>query len=146
MSAKQADMDSIIADVKRRRIEAQQRAYKVLEPYGADVPVPMERESEIDFRCRALDAVKPYAPACKDVVAPREESALKIVEEKVYADAARWLTRPEGPLREVKERDSTGRVISRFYGDPADCWDHFSIPPRLVTGWRKPSGGFGEGA
>jgi hypothetical protein len=33
-----------------------------------------------------------------------------------------------GELREVLERDETGRTIRKFYGDPAAVWGQFTFP------------------
>jgi hypothetical protein len=50
---------------------------------------------------------------------------------------------PQGQLAEYTETDRTGRVITRFAGDPDACWGMFKQPTRLVTGWNTKFNGGG---
>ena len=117
---------------------------------GVELPTQLRGETDAQFRRRRLAAFQPHSDRWRDVRLDNfKGAALDAVERQVLADAQRAArdpsTVPPGTLREIRERDVTGRTITRFIGDPETCWGVFKPPRRVVTAWaaERGAGGFG---
>jgi hypothetical protein len=58
----------------------------------------------------------------------------------LLAQAVEAYAAPVGELRESVTRDTAGREIHKFYGDPEACWSVFKQKPRIVASWQTPRG------
>lgn len=102
-------------------------------------PPPLDGETLPHYRQRVLKPLKKYSEAWRNADLPGNETVLDVAEKQILAAARREAVAPSSvPPGELVERvtvDSTGRRISRFYGDPAVTWGPFQIPPKLVIGF-----------
>jgi len=99
---------------------AQARADSVAAYHGERVSAPKLGESSLEYRRRLLETFKRYSPQLKTSRFDSADAAtLDILEPIVYADAVAAGKRRAAPgqLVEVKERDASGREITRHYGD-----------------------------
>ena len=115
--------------------KAQAKANTVAQAYGDAAPGPLPGESEMDYRVRLATPYKKHSNAYKDsdLSKIRDMSAFTAVEDAIYNDAAKAMTKNEGPLRAVITSDASGRKITRYYGDADSCWSQFNPGPRYVT-------------
>jgi hypothetical protein len=121
----------------------QARADLVYRAFDSRAPEPrvLEGESTLSFRQRVAADLKRHSQKWRDVsdmelrTLPR--ATFEIAEKEIYADALREARAPTnipaGELIERNERDQTGRMITRFFGDPECCWGVFKSPIRRVT-------------
>jgi hypothetical protein len=97
-------------------------------------------ESNTDYRRRVLNIAQSLLPAdhpwAGQNLHRQPESALSAIERAVVDDCVADFKKPTGPLRELSETCArTGRVTTRFFGDPSACWEPFKQQPRRVVGW-----------
>ena len=97
--------------------------------HGERAPLPIAGESPLQFRRRMLNGIKQHSPRYRDEpVFGLGPVAIEAVERQVYQDAADASGDKPGFLVAHKERDESGRTITKWYGDPA-CWmGHFTLP------------------
>ncbi len=119
--------------------DAQAEADKVHHAFGDSAPRPLQGEDLLAYRRRLASGLKKHSSAWKDVdLYALPEPVLKIAERQVYADsltvANNPVDLPNGQLREVKHRDSTGRTISTFVGKPGAWMGQFSAHRRRLAG------------
>lgn len=121
--------------------DAQARADAVFQAFGDSAPRPLDGEDLTAYRVRLASKLQGHAPRYKDVnlgVVAADSAAFGIMEEHVYADAMSAAMRPadlpQGELREIKSRDTTGRQISTFAGEPSAWLDQFSGSRARLTG------------
>jgi hypothetical protein len=122
--------------------DVQSRAETVLQALGDSAPPPaiVQGESLQSYRRRLADRLRVHSPRWGGHVALDHFSgaALDEVENQIYADAlaaSRDPARvPAGTLRESIEVDRTGRRITRFVGDPENCWGAFKMPIKRILG------------
>jgi len=115
---------------------AQERADAAYRACGHDGSPPhLMGESLIDYRHRLLRGVQDMSATWKKTNLPRDEGLMQAIEPQIYRDAAASITDPSqdrpGVLREVIERDATGRRITKFYGDNSVTWAPFQ--PRQIA-------------
>jgi hypothetical protein len=104
---------------------AQMRADAVAAHLGTTATPPIAGESSLQYRKRVLTPVaarsERFKGASSASLAGLDAATLGPVEDIVYADAIAAAKRPEnyapGELRAVAERDTAGRLITKFYGD-----------------------------
>ena len=75
-----------------------------------------------------------------------DDATAKSVANITLDAAEKAFTAPIGELREAVSRDSAGREVHRFYGDPEACWGQFKQKSRVVTEWSTPRGADAAGA
>jgi hypothetical protein len=106
--------------------------------HGAAVPRRQLGESNTDYRRRTLNVAQSLLPAdhpwASQNLRRQPDSALDAIERAVVDERVNAFKSPTGPLREVNEVcPRTGRVTTKFYGDPAACWDMFAPPVRRLA-------------
>ena len=101
---------------------AQHRADSVAPLLGMQIAAPRLGESSHQYRTRAAMALANFSPELKgsrfDSVDPQ---ALGALEEKIYKDCQSAIgsgRSTPGKLSEVQERDQSGRLIRKYFGDP----------------------------
>ena len=128
--------DGVRREYQRHQAEADGIYRQLGEP---SAPPPLDNEWLPHYRRRLLEPLKQHSPTWAKVEIPNQEDVLAVAERQIYADAAREARAPTnlrpGELVERIVTDSTGRKISKFFGDPAVTWGPFSIPPKLVIGF-----------
>lgn len=111
--------------------QAQARADGVAQLFGKQVNAPLAGENPVAYRKRLAESFKKYSPQMKDVrMDSLDGAAFALVEERIYADAQSAALSPAeapaGRLIPMVRRDSAGREITTFAGDP-DAWmRHFT--------------------
>ena len=116
-------LQSPVSEVERDALtKAQHRVDSVAPLVGMGIAPPRLGESSHAYRLRAASALANFSPELKgsrfDSVDP---AALGALEEKIFADCAttaRGGQASPGKLTEVKERDPSGRLITKYFGDP----------------------------
>ncbi|MHB8423931.1 MAG: hypothetical protein ACYDB9_02075 [Gammaproteobacteria bacterium] len=124
----------------------QQRADDAYRAVGCDgAPLHLSGESLTDYRHRLLRGLQGKSPTWRGVQLPRAADALAAIEPQILRDAVASLRDSAnygpGQLKEVVERDATGRRITKFYGDNSVTWSPFQ--PRqiaYVTGFSQRGG------
>lgn len=120
--------------------DAQAKADAVYMAFGDSAPRPLQGESLGSYRRRLASGLKAHSPSLKDVNLMKitDKAAYDFMEQTIFADALNAAMKPtdlpEGQLREIREKDVTGRVISRFVGEPRAWMGTHSARRRLVTG------------
>ncbi|MGB9428966.1 MAG: hypothetical protein WCC11_03675 [Gammaproteobacteria bacterium] len=120
---------------------AQVAADKCAAAWGSSAPHWVDDESLRDYRLRLL---KPYKNFSKDwrqanLSDTHDPTVLDNAEKDIYRCATAAATSNEtfpNMLRAVNIKDATGRLITKFYGDPEHCWGPFKLPVRRVMGFR----------
>lgn len=132
------------SDAEREELaEAQDRADSVFAALGEKTPYPAARERPSDFRRRVLNRLKKHSAKYSkvDLATVTDPSLFSVVEDSIYSDAMASahnpINLPPDMLREVRDRDSTGRVITKFIGTPDACWGPFKGQKRNLTGINK---------
>ena len=116
---------SVAADSAERSmaiVDAQVRCDEVASRFGESAPKPMSGEDPLAYRRRVLRPFQRHSKEFATVDLYKIDGALLDgIEARIYADAAAAADRPEawpeGRLRERKERDASGRLISTFHGN-----------------------------
>ena len=129
---------------RRDFIRAQEQADPAYRAYGDSAPLPLAGETELDYRKRMLAPYVKFSKRWrgKDLQALANSSVLAEIEAEVYADAMAEAIHPTsfrpGQLRPVCQPDASGRMITRYIGDPNACWDQFNPPLRHVRRFCTP--------
>jgi len=102
---------------------AQSRADAVMQMFGSHANVPLHGESPIDYRRRLAAALQKHSPELKAIKLDALEGQMfAMAEDRIYADAqTAALTPAEAPagrLIPIISKDSSGREITRYVGDP----------------------------
>ncbi|HZT01477.1 MAG TPA: hypothetical protein VFA39_04345 [Steroidobacteraceae bacterium] len=121
-----------------------QSAYRHM--LGAEPPLRMSDESLTNYRVRLLEPVKSGSKTWRSIsretlLASAASGALSVAETQIYADAVQSIQQCEHGLREVATPDRTGRLISRFYGDPNEVWGPFKAPSFRTSINPRPAAG-----
>ena len=66
--------------------------------------------------------------------------AVDQVARAIFTSAEGAWRAPVGELRESVTKDSAGREVHTFYGDPENCWGRFKQRPRVVAKWNNSLG------
>lgn len=119
--------------------DAQAKADSVASMFGKSAGRPLNGEGLLAYRKRQLKAFQAHSKDWKDVnLGILDATTLNIAERSIYADAmtaARTPTDlPVGTLREIRQADRTGRVISTFHGDMNAWMGDFKSPKRRLVG------------
>ena len=109
---------------------AQSRADSVAAMFGERASAPIPGERPVDYRKRLLARYQRHSPRFKDSRFDSLDAAmLQPIEEIVYADAVTAAKSPDaaraGVLLAVEHRDSAGRTITTYNGDPMAWMQHF---------------------
>lgn len=93
-------------------------------------------ENMVGYRVRLADGLKHHSSdysklSTRDMLALHRAGALGIAEKQIYADAVRGAQNSSGPLREIIERDQSGRAIHRFVGSETEAWAPFRFPTMI---------------
>lgn len=105
-------------------VATQARADAALQPFGKRSSPPISGETPDKYRQRMLRHLAPLSPRFKDETFHYVTgAALAVCEDQVYADAASAARDCDNPanagrLIPLRKADDTGRVITRFAGDP----------------------------
>jgi hypothetical protein len=127
-------------------IEAQPLADTAAQSFGQRAPAPLTGESLSNYRVRLLSPYQPHSDTWKGSNLNKvamEPHALAAAESQIYRDAQKVATRndPGTPLRAVTSRDEAGRMVTRFFGDPAEAWRPFmGAGVRYLIGVNKRAG------
>jgi hypothetical protein len=119
-------------------ITAQARADVVAKALGLAAPPPLIGESLFDYRCRLVLPYLKHSAHYKsaDLSKVADPTAFNAAEDSIYADAMTEAEHPStfkpGQLRTIATPDASGRVITRYFGDPNACWDQFNPPVRYL--------------
>jgi hypothetical protein len=112
---------------------AQARADSVMQQFGEEAPRFMVGETPRTYRQRLAAMLQKYSDKWKDIRldAITDDSAFKVIEDQVYADAVASARRPRGmkpgTLREITRRSPSGHIITEFAGTDS-----------FVTQFRRP--------
>ncbi len=118
------------------RAQAEPAYYAAL---NAAPPGHLPGESVEAYRIRLASGLKGFSPtygrmSTRDLDGMRRSGALHIAEQTIFEEAVATARRPTGPLRATQDPpDRSGRSITRFFGNPEDCWSPFKQPPKYVT-------------
>jgi hypothetical protein len=113
-----------------------------LEALGDAAPLPAQAAGETTelYRKRCIEIGAKHSQRWPRLDASRfaggpsldqlETQILEDVQKAVYDPS----TVPAGTLREVVQTDRTNRRITRFVGDPENCWGAFKMPIKRILG------------
>jgi hypothetical protein len=154
LESMRADIDRLERSIPRelpeaeriKFVEAQSKADRIAQMWGDSAGAPRWQNGESlgNYTRRLLGKYKVHSPTWRDKnLAAVHDSVLDIAETQIYADAATAVMNPASgqPLREIITQDRTGRKISTFAGDTAECWAPFKFPTRNVKGFNVPQTG-----
>jgi hypothetical protein len=118
--------------------DAQAKADSVFASFGKSASRPLQGESLIAYRKRLLRGLQAYSDTYKDVNLLKEikgEKMLTIAEKQIFNDALKAAKSPtlyaNDAEYEIKERDASGRTITKFKGGFG--WlDAFKVPAQRV--------------
>lgn len=117
----------------------QARADDVYHALGTAAPRALTGEGLLAYRRRLLSKLQPMSKTWKDVdmLKVNDSVSFDIMENQILSDAMANalspVTVPEGRLREIVRRDTTGRQIKTFVGRPKDWMRTFTLPPQYLT-------------
>jgi hypothetical protein len=137
-------LQSPVSETERDALRvAQYRCDSVTALLGMGVSPPGFGETSLAYRRRAAAALQFHSPDLKNTRLDSVDSpTLAALEDRIYNDAvsaARGRDTP-GRLHEVKERDASGRLITRYTGDPMAWMQHFMGQGHSGFFNRKPNG------
>jgi hypothetical protein len=125
-------------------MKAQHRADSVTALFGQAASHPSAGESSVSYRKRIAASLQQYSPDLKNArLDAADLPTLTALEDRIYTDAvsaARGGNIPAGQLREIKERDASGRMVTRSYGDPMSWMQYFMGNGASGSINRKPNG------
>jgi hypothetical protein len=129
----------VCEEMRQEHVSAQARADVVAQAFGDVAPKALDGESPLQYRRRLVGMYQKYSPTWRTAeLRNASEDVMRVAETQIYADAMREAHHPTsfkpGQLIERKHRDPAGRLISRFFGDPAAAWAPFMLEPKIVTG------------
>ena len=119
------------AEDKNKFAAAQMKADKAYQAWSlGQAPPALLGESLRDYRLRLAQPLKQHSRAFKDSALETigDEGAFSTVEDSIINDAvtASISTVVEGaPLRMVTDKNESGHIVRKFYGDPRVCWAPF---------------------
>lgn len=118
------------ADYKAR-IDAQARADDVFQAFGKSAPRPMDAETPQAYRRRLASELKGHSAfKAVDLYAIADDAAFSPMEDQIYRQATEAANNPADVPEDVliprTRRDSTGREITTFRGQPKAWMRQFS--------------------
>ena len=119
---------------------AQARADGMARMFGDSVTPPLAGETPIEYRKRCAAKFQKHSEAAKGLrLDSMDEATFGLIEERIYNDAQDAVRKTvgvgTGRLVEIQERDSSGRTITRYDGDPRATWAPFMDHGRRVAGF-----------
>jgi hypothetical protein len=132
-------------DSRKDFLDAQAAAEPTYRVSGDSAPPPMHGESLPDYEGRLVRPHQPHCSRFKDADLAKVGCPVtrRVLAAQIYSDAAAALRSgadvPAGQLRAIKERDQSGREITRYVSsDDGACWDRFNAPFRYITKFMVP--------
>jgi hypothetical protein len=124
--------------------DVQARADSVYAAFGDSAPRFLQGENLLAYRRRLAKGLQSHSTAWKDVdLTSLPENVVSVAEAAIYADAMTAARNPAGvaadTLREVRSRDTTGRVVTSFVGEPRAWMSDFAANRRRLAGIRNGS-------
>lgn len=118
--------------------DEQAGADRVHAAFGDSAPRPLQGEDLLGYRRRLTRGLQKHSSTWKDVdLTKADDNLLGVAQRQVYADAFSAARNPidlaEDELRAVVSRDTTGRQITTFVGQPRAWLNQFSASRRRVT-------------
>jgi hypothetical protein len=132
-------MKTPLSEEARNEIaRAQSRADAVERAFGrndASCLGHVPGETPLEYRRRLVRNFQQYSPKWKNArVEAMGYDTIGNIEDQVYQDAAQAARNPEnyppGTLHAIKERDESGREVTRWVGDNMAWMQFFMIPGR----------------
>ena len=126
--------------------DAQAKADTVYMAFGDSAPRPLNGEDLLAYRRRLAKGLQKHSPKVKEInlSSIQDPTAFGVLEDMVYSDAMAAALAPadlpQGQLREIKSRDTTGRVISQFVGQPRSWMGGHTGNRRRIVGFRQNNG------
>ena len=119
--------------------EIQNRVGELFRLHGTVAPQPQFGEDARRYQHRVLSCAQSLLPpdnAWAQVPLHKQPAlALDAIERHIVSDRVSAFKAPVGSLREVNETcPRTGRIVTKFYGDPEDCWGKYKAVTRRVVG------------
>ena len=119
-----------LSDEERNEISAAQFKADSIENMisGGRAPMPLQGETPVAYRRRAVKRFQAHSDEWKSAkLDSLPDEVFAIAERQIYKDAEQFARTPasmpeNGTLREIKERDSAGRLISKFVGASPKAW------------------------
>ena len=119
----------------------QGRADAVFQMQGGASSAPryLAGETLLGYKRRILRGLKNYSPSWKDsnVMAINDSQTLEVVADQIFKEAKAHLSSPAsvpaGYVREIRERDQSGREIIRFVGNAEDVWGPWKATTRRLV-------------
>ena len=113
--------------------------------FGIEITPPLHGESPVEYRKRLAAKFQKHSQKMAGIrLDSLEGPAFDVIEGQIYADALEAARSPDvqkaGVLIPIERRDSAGRVITTFEGDPMSWMQHFMSPggtARIVREQRK---------
>ena len=127
-------------DDRESLAKAQARADSVARMFGDSITPPLAGESPIEYRKRCAAKFQKHSDAAKGLkLDAMDDGTFGLIEERIYADAQanarKAVGTGSGRLIEMHERDTTGRTITRYEGDPRAAWAPFMDTGRAIAGF-----------
>lgn len=129
----------------RTRTDWQARCDSIYAGLGRAAPQPGFDETINPYRRRVLADLARHSPDCKDIpFGSLQKDVLDALEPQIFADAQREARNPTnvtpGTIREIRQKDVSGRETITFHGD-MDVWMRdFKSPKRYVRSVMRPDG------
>lgn len=131
LAAMNARFVPVSAEERNGLALAQSRADGIAGLFGKRASGPTPGETSLEYRRRLAAEFKEHSPRFKDKrLDSLDADVFGPIEEIIYADAASAARSPDragaaGILIPIREPDETGRVITRWTGDPMAWMQHF---------------------
>jgi hypothetical protein len=128
---------------------AQARCDAVDQAHGLQAPRWLQAETLTQYRVRLLHRHQQHSRDWRSAnlnVIAMDPKALEVAEARIYADSYHAAMNPSNtpgsPLIARTTRDATGRMVTRFFGDPIEAWKpYMGAGVRYLTGIeRHPAG------
>lgn len=112
------------------------RADAVAGQFGEQAMQALPGESTLSYRKRLAARYQKHSPQFRAAdLHLMSEQTFAPIEEVIYADAVKAAndpaSYPPGTLKPIKERDESGRTITRWVGDPMAWMQFFCTPSRV---------------
>jgi hypothetical protein len=125
-----------MADLEDRKSELQSKADEVYALHNRRAPAPEYGERLDRYDARLVRPLQQHSPAFSKLdYGSLPEAARVPVRQQIFKDARHAADNPvvpEGELKEIRRRDSSGRVISTFAGSPSAWLNEFKLDKQLA--------------
>lgn len=125
-----------------KKIEAHQRADKVLQHFGRRAPLPALFESSQEYSDRLARIIQPHSGPYSGVALHKLDTASRREIEAAMYKAAREagnasVGENSGKLVAIKQRDPSGREVTTYKGDMDSWLSAFKLQPQRIR-FRRP--------